>query len=254
MSTDKKANDGRWWEFYFVRYFVGTVVGAAIVLYLNASETSSLRNLIIPGVSDVSQLDAQRLSLLAALGLAYCYISSAPILVLHAARGVFLAKETTAFSWFFYGSLALVGVMAFGFYAFQAAPNTSAILAVVLLAIVLCLQLVPLGFSIHKEGERTHSYYTRLTKARSLDTEETRQYVESYKHLREHGNAFFILLFELVLGVILATVPKANVAFIALLLWIIPATLVWLVGTVLEYRFANEPPKPQPGSPPDAAR
>ncbi len=253
MGTGKNTNDGRWWEFYFVRYFVGTVVGAAVVLYLNASESSSLRNLIIPGVSNVSQLDAQRLSLLAALGFAYCYIASAPILVLHAARGVFLAKETTAFSWFFCGSLALVGAIACGFYAFQIAPKMSAILAVVLLATVLCLQLVPLGFSIHKAGERTHSYYTRLTKARSLDTEETRQYVESYKHLREHGNAFFILLFELALGVILATVPKANVAFIALLLWIFPAALVWLVGTVLEYRFAYETPKPQTGSPPDAA-
>lgn len=254
MSTEKKTNDGRWWEFYFVRYFVGTVVGAAIVLYLNTPETSSLSNLIIPGVSDVGQLDAQRLSLLAALGLAYCYISSAPVLVLHATRGVFLAKETTAFSWFFYGSLALVGAMAFGFYFYQAIPNTTAILSVVMLAIILCLQLVPLGFSIYKEGERTHSYYTCLTKARSQDTEETRQYIESYKHLREHGNAFFILLFELALGVILAAVPKVNIAFIVLLLWIIPATLVWLVGTILECRFANAPPKPQSINQPDAAQ
>lgn len=254
MNIDKKTNDGRWWEFYFVRYLVGTVVGAAIVFYLNSPGTSSLSNLIIHGVSDVSQLNAQGLSLLAALGLAYCYISSAPILVLHAARGVFLTREKTAFSWFFYVSLFLVGATAFGYYLYQAVPDVTAIMAVSLLAIVLCLQLVPLAFSIHKEGERTYSYYTRLIKARSQDTEETRQYVESYKHLREHGNAFFILLFELVLGVILATVSKASLALIALLLWIIPATLVWLVGTILEYRLANESPKPQPIDPSDAAQ
>jgi small-conductance mechanosensitive channel len=246
MSTankDKKLNDSRWWEFYFVRYFVGTVVGGAILLYLNASETSSLHNLIIPGVSDVSKLDAQRLSLLTALGLAYCYIASAPVLVLHATRGVFLAKDTTTYQWFFFGSLALVGAAAVGFYAFQSAPDTKFIMSVVLLAIVLCLQLVPLGFSIHKEGERAHAYYANLTKARSRDTEEARQYMESYKHLREHGNAFFILLFELALGTILATFSKPNIALIALLLWIMPAALVWVIGTVLEYRFTNEPPK-----------
>lgn len=211
---------------------------------MNASETSSLRNLIIPGVTDVSKLDAQFLSLLAALGLAYCYVASAPVLVLHATRGVFLAKNTTTYQWFFFGSLALVGVAAVAFYAYQTAPDTKSMLSAVLLAIVLCLQLVPLGFSIHKEGERAHAYYANLTKARSKDTEEARQYVESYKHLREHGNAFFILMFELALGTILATVSKPNIALIALLLWIMPAALVWLVGTVLEYRFANEPPKP----------
>lgn len=243
-SNDKKSSDGRWWEFYFVRYFVGTVVGGAILLYLNASEASSLHNLIIPGVTDVSKLDAQLLSLFAALGLAYCYVASAPVLVFHATRGVFLAKNTMTYQWFFFGSLALVGVAALCFYAYQAAPDTKSILSAVLLAIVLCLQLVPLGFSIHREGERTHTYYAKLTKARSADTEEARQYVESYKHLREHGNAFFILLFELALGTILATVSKPNIALIALLLWIMPAALVWVIGTILEYRFANEPPKP----------
>lgn len=243
-SKEKISNDGLWWEFYFVRYFVGTVVGGAILLYLNASETSSLHNLIIPGVTDVSKLDAQLLSLLAALGLAYCYVASAPILVLHATRGVYLTNNTTTYQWFLFCAFALVGLTALGFYSFQTAPDIKSILSVVLLAVVLCLQLIPLSFSIHKEGERAHVYYANLTKARSVDSEEVRQYVESYKHLREHGNAFLILLFELALGTILATVSKPNIALIALILWILPAALVWLIGTVLEYRFANEQPKP----------
>lgn len=242
-ENGKKSSEGRWWEFYFVRYFVGTVIGGAILLYLNASDTSSLRNLIIPGVTDVSKLDAQFLSLLAALGLAYCYVASAPVLVLHATRGVFLAKHTATYRYLFYGSLAFVGISAAAFYVCQEAPDHKVILSITLLMVVLCIQIVPLGLAIKNEGECAYSYYTKLTKARSKDTEETRQYVESYKHLREHGNAFIILLFELVLGTVVATVSEPRFALIALLLWIMPAGLVWLVGTILEYRFANEPPK-----------
>ncbi|HUW36005.1 MAG TPA: hypothetical protein VMV91_01635 [Rhodocyclaceae bacterium] len=244
-STEKKSGgDNRWWEFYFVRYFVGTVVGGAIILYLNTSETSSLHNLIIPGVTDASKLDAQLLSLLTAMGLAYCYISSAPVLVLHATRGAFLGQDMKAYRWFFYGAFVLIGVMAAGFYYLYSKPNMPMLLATVLFCVIICLQLVPLGFSLQNNGERAHIYYSHLTKARSRDVEDVRQYIESYKHLREHGNAFFILLFELALGVILASVPEPYIAFNVLVFWIIPAALVWLIGTVLESRFANEPPQP----------
>jgi hypothetical protein len=244
-STEKKSGgDNRWWEFYFVRYFVGTVVGGAIILYLNTSGISSLHNLIIPGVTDASKLDAQLLSLLTAMGLAYCYIASAPVLVLHATRGAFLGNNTKAFQWFFYGAIVLIGAMAVGFYFLYSKPGMPMLLAAVLFGVILCIQIVLLGFSLQKNGESAHLYYGRLTKARSRDVEDVRQYIESYKHLREHGNAFFILLFELALGVILASVPEPHIAFNVLVFWIIPAALVWLIGTVLESRFANEPPQP----------
>jgi hypothetical protein len=242
--SEKKSGDNRWWEFYFVRYFVGTVVGGAIILFLNASEISSLQNLIIPGVTDVSKLGAQHLFLLTAMGLAYCYISSAPILVLHAARGAFLTQDTKVYNWIFYGALLVVAAVAVGFYCLYSKPNMPMFLAAVLFILIMCLQLVPFGFSLLKDGERAHIYYMKLTKARSRGSEDARQYVESYKHLREHGNAFFILFFESALGIILVSVPEPYIAFNVLLFWIIPAALVWLIGTVLEARFANEPPQP----------
>lgn len=243
-SKEQSGSNSRWWEFYFVRYFVGTVVGGAIILFLNASESSSLQNLIIPGVTDLSKLGVQHLFLLAAMGLAYCYISSAPILVLHAARGAFLTHDTKLFNRVFFCALSIIGVVAVAVYIFYSELYMPFFWATILFAILMALQLVPFGLSLLKNGEKAHAYYRQLTEARSRDKEETRQYVESYKHLREHGNAFFILLFELALGIILALVPEPLVAFNVLLFWIIPAALVWLVGTVLEARFANEPSQP----------
>jgi hypothetical protein len=69
------------------------------------------------------------------------------------------------------------------------------------------------------------------------------QYVESYRHLREHGNAFFIVFLELLLGTALFYSPFPWVALLAL--WIFPAAGVWLFGTLLENRnFPVAPPSP----------
>jgi hypothetical protein len=98
VSELTKSNESslRWWEFYVVRYAMGTVVGG-IVFYLLCRATPHLNLLLfetIPVAGQVSntqslpslQLDAARLTLLAAYGLVFCYVSSAPILVFHAGR------------------------------------------------------------------------------------------------------------------------------------------------------------------------
>jgi len=86
----------RWWEFYAVRYAMGTVVGA-IVFYFLCLATPVLKPLLfeatatpgtVPGATPLPsiKLDSVQLTLLAAYGLVYCYIASAPILVFHAGR------------------------------------------------------------------------------------------------------------------------------------------------------------------------
>src|SRR5262245_9579224 len=77
--------DNKWWEYYAVRYFVGTVVGAGIVAFLNAEQTSPFANSlnVIVGSPNPGVLGV---GLLAALGFAFCYIASAPVLTLHATR------------------------------------------------------------------------------------------------------------------------------------------------------------------------
>lgn len=243
MSTpphpEKTSNENRWWELYFIRYFVGAVVGGAIILYLNVQ--APLDNLIMPGVKDVAQLSAQQLSILAALGLAFCYIASAPILVLHATRAVFLAQNTKLHSWLVGGAAVLATILSVTYYCLQPIPNNRVAVAIFLLVTIMLVQVAQLSLSFLKKGEFVHTYYEKLTKARSRSGEGVRQYMESYKHLREHGNAFLILIFEVTLGIILASVPNPSYAFLVLLLWISPAAMIWVLGTVLEYRFAETP-------------
>jgi hypothetical protein len=239
-AETKKTSTERWWEFYFVRYFVGTVIGGAIVFYLNSQSGSALSNSILPKIDDVSKLDAQLVSMLAAMGLAFCYLASAPVLVLHATRGVFLNANTRTFSRAFRASLLLAVTLSFLSYWRLGILDLEFFLAVILLSLVLCFQFIPLYFALRGEGSATHTYYKTITKARSNPAADAKEYVESYKHLREHGNAFFIVFFEVALGFLLWAAPQGNYAILVLFLWIIPAMLVWFVGSVMEYRYAQD--------------
>jgi hypothetical protein len=234
---EPKENAGHWWEVYFIRYFVGTVVGAAILLYLNKSEHSALKEFIMPGVVDVSKLEPQLLVLLGTVGLTYCYVASAPVLVLHAARASLLPGLSKILNPWLIGATALALVIAVVCAALTDARVT--ILSLTALFLVLALQLIPLFLVTRTQGEAGHKYYMKIAEARA-DTKPYRQeYKESYRHLREHGNAFLILLFEAVLGVILAGSTSSAMALIILIVWVLPAAFIWVYGCILEYRYAQ---------------
>jgi hypothetical protein len=77
--------DNKWWEYYAIRYFVGTVVGAGIVAYLNYAPGSPFEAALL-ALSDFKDATFTGVSLFAAIGFAFCYVASAPILLLHATR------------------------------------------------------------------------------------------------------------------------------------------------------------------------
>lgn len=234
--AEKKESSNKWWEFYFVRYFVGTVVGGTILVYLN-SAPGALKQ-FLPGVGDASSLDATKFSLLAALGLTYCYVASAPVLVFHGTRGAVAGRFKGLF--FLVLAILLIGGAALAGWMSHAGSGDMAFVA--LFAVLLVAQGLLILLSVARQGQRTHVFYEKLIAARSAETEYSRQYVESYRHLREHGNAFFILVFEFVLALFLVHAPSREFALLAVFLWIAPAALVWSVGTILEERFSNGAP------------
>jgi predicted membrane protein len=74
-----------------------------------------------------------------------------------------------------------------------------------------------------------------------------KDYMETYRHLREHGNSAFIFLLELALAALVYCVvkPESNgfqqLSAIGVLfaIWALPAVFVHLVGQYLERRFSH---------------
>lgn len=256
-QPDMQNSDSfRWWEFYAVRYGMGTVVGGVIFFFL-CNTNPALKPMLFG--AGIGKIDGPLLALLAGYGLAYCYIASAPILVFHAGRFLLERSRLEAnrqrrLSIFRY--LLLYGPPIVTTLIFFFTDTSTDLIRYLYTAIVAIAAMViwPQYFTIWctlSRKEELFRFYRRLAYRR--DAAEW-GVVESYKHLREHGNSFSIVVLEMVLALILyiaanfdptgGVAPKTMVAgvlpYVAIILfWILPAALVWLVGTQLEREFMD---------------
>lgn len=232
--------ENRWWENYAVRYFVGTVIGSVAIALLNTQSGSPFLGKL--GLL-VESKDTPYLGfgLTAALGLAFCYIASAPVLAVHAMRAhlrISINRQSPVKTALCLLS-ALVGApFLLGLFL----PTITARIV----GIVIGLQLGLLLLALVTQGKVIDTFYRELAKHRGLANSEKdkaqsagAEYVTSYRHLREHGNAFSILLLEGVLAIALLQCGSLPNAGFILLLWSLPAAASWLLATMLESRFVT---------------
>jgi hypothetical protein len=230
------------WGYYYLRYFVGAVVGSGLlVLVLRAAEQSgALPFDVFKYAPDRLPKDAEEyfayaalVTALGAAGLAFCYIASAPILVLHAFRGRLSDGDK---AWWavgvFAGVVTLVLVLLVTFLG-EVSPSCLRTGGYVPFSLVLLIEILAICWP---ELVKVRKSYVDLVVKRARRKEESavKEYVESYQHLREHGNAFLILLLEVILAAALYAANTPTRFFGLLVIWIIPAGYVWYLGTWLE--------------------
>jgi hypothetical protein len=231
------AEKSRWWDHYYVRYFVGSVF--AVPLMLTLSKGAALKPLM-DATGDSKLLNA---TVLGAAGLAFCYVASAPILLLHATR----ARRSKAnragprvglgTKFFAIGTVAFAVALAACIARELPTPiQNSNWLSFVPMAAVVALQLllilktpttVIVEFYRHLAVERAHDPEVELGRKR-------KEYIQSYRDMREHGNALLILVMEGVLTTALLQAANLGILFAILVLWVTPAAFVWFVATDLE--------------------
>src|SRR5439155_1112940 len=85
-------------------------------------------------------------------------------------------------------------------------------------------------------------FYRDLASARGGERSSSRsEYVTSYRHLREHGNAVSIVILELVLAFVILRSPSEQAALSIIFVWLVPGVFAWFVGTALESRMVSRP-------------
>lgn len=236
------------WNHYFLRYCVGTVVGAVIVRML-ASQLFKEDDSLIKNLSPNS---AAALITLAGLGFAFCYIASAPGTVIHVARSLFYQGKTenvsiSSLQKYFVRPIVFIIpfcvfaliVIALRFGYMSAEENRETEIGFSVGYFVFCVQIVLLVYVFSHFGH-VQMFYRDLTSMRSLlyTAQNVHHYVKSYRDLREHGNAFEIILMEL--GLAAALIMFKCIFIVILALWIFPAALCWVVGTRLEFHIPIE--------------
>lgn len=237
-----------WWEYYFLRYFVGTIVGAAAILASQHCQTA------------FDGLEWKQLAALAALGFAYCYIASAPLLTLHVIRAYLfkchaeghaehrgLQRDSMFQVWSVTGAIviACAAIVAIWQATHTGTPwrrlleTPTKIIGVVSFASVWAAQFISMKRAYQDNGTRIVAFYEKLSRERvATNRPEVHEYVESYRHMREHSNAYAILVFEILLAPFLFVSPPRYWLPIACF-WLIPPACCWFVATGLEVRLAN---------------
>lgn len=186
------------WNYYLVRYAVPSIAGGYIIALL--VESQSLPCWMVPRSLDTMPLDLQTAIIFWVLGLAYCYLCSAPILFFHAIRGYFWRNE--------------------------------------------CKCEKPAECN----GGRNVKFYKVLSSRRSAGTthpidsakkNNVDEYVESYRHLREHGNAFAIIFFEIIFAIPLLWNNSDDCACLVICLLVLAASgaIAWVIATCLEFHI-----------------
>lgn len=260
--------DSRWWEGYIIRYAVGTVVGGMCVyfilhtlgadakalwlmqpditqLHLDAlidicKNTNSEACLVQAQLAqDLYGFDFPQLALLGVYGLAFNYIASAPVLVFHAVRSSFTGDKLC----FVLCGVVIFFILLVFLFFFECVYQFKFNSGVYLLLLYFIFQLSMIicrWFS-----KNSFVFYKNLHNARQLGAID----VTSYKHLREHGNAFLIVLHNLFFMYVVISLSELfkimswqgnligfevdKIVFLSVL-WIVPASLVYFIGHDVE--------------------
>lgn len=235
-GTEKSSTPARWWEYYFVRYLVGTVVGGLIVFYLSGRANYFRVPVLNDAGSDFQGL-AKNFTSLVALSFAYCYVASAPMLTLHATRSSFRHDGLSERKYYIFACIVLSAILDYFGTRHRGYGLLFSLFWYCFIFFIQCL-LVVVAYQKRKE---IRSFYIELSRARAQGTAHVEDYTESYRHLREHSNAYGIIVLELVLAPAIAWARSALELALIFLLWLVPPALCWFIATMLELGLAASP-------------
>ena len=225
---------GRWWEYYTLRYFVGTVVGVLALIFLAKSENSRVVGLGVLSINDLNGLGLKEATALGAAGFAYCYIASAPMLLLHAVRGQ-LGLNPLQARWRFWAitGIVIASLQIVAAWRLKISWHSYRWFGSLVFLVVVGVQFALIVAAHLDRFKAITSFYYALAQVRSKGAP-VAEYVESYRHLREHGNSLAILVLEFALAYVLVSAQEPALALIALILWLVPSIYSWFIGSLLE--------------------
>ncbi|PWV99454.1 hypothetical protein DFQ01_11430 [Paenibacillus cellulosilyticus] len=287
----------RFWEFYLVRYLLGTIFGVIILFFLvinynkeltnrfffhvdhpqsimehiesllydttysiNKSDANIIAKLFneksegfIPDLTvknDVVQVKQSGFPILAAIiiaisGFLYMYFSSMIILVIHGLRFVVFerlrliiltVKKQKALQSYSLSKCVIIFLLGAFILILISKLISSSIPDMLFNHIFSIMLLISLWVISFKRGSYIKASYEGISsfRASSKDNkfgEAREQYIESYRHLREHGNAFGIIACEILFAFWLI---KWDFSFWAIFYWSLFGFTAWILGTYLE--------------------
>ena len=260
-------NNNRWWENYLVRYFLPSIAGVLLLsLVKSIAPTDFTVAFPLLETPQGQALSSASLVLWLLFGTLYCYIASYPVLVFHATRPIDFKRTSLNSDVYSSGFVNPIfwSAIFFGanWYIFTSENTEVSLLGhnlntfIITTAAFSIFQTLRISNAYKKTCElrnSKHFYYyaytLKLSVRRSNAQKEdykyqhpTKEVVESYKHLREHGNTAITLFIQLAMfPIILNVLSNKSFALSStiLFLWITPPSLVYFTSQMFEFKFSK---------------
>lgn len=240
QGADSPTVRSNWWEGYIIRYTLGSLVGAVICWQIIDDLNGRLA---IKSFLHAKE-DVVKYVILLLMGLCYCYVASSPMLTFHVSRFREIKSVHKNISWnvffiFLFGWLfficALLALSGYWKGDFSWVQLKFIMLGMIPPFFVFIVQYVFLPKS-DSDVIGLFNFYDDLSFLRYYTFTDI---MTSYRHLREHGNAYSVLLLEILLGWCLVWAIKVEVylAIAVLVAWVSPSAFVWVIGTNIEKRY-----------------
>lgn len=298
----------RFWEFYLVRYLLGTIFGIVILFYLvinydglitkafypkpdclcaerdvagcqsikkdiesllfsttyglDVDDANSLlktigSNHLIDSKKENIEITEKGFPILAAIilavsGFLYMYFSSMLILILHGLRAAIFFKSSeqkqrehlNISKIIFLVSVVIISLYIYlerNFPDFNIGRHTISI-CIILVIIVLVKNFASFIRQFYKQlshsrTKKSEGVWIDAKQKQEHKNKERQDYIESYKHLREHGNAFGIIVCEIIFAMWLV---YWDFSYWAIFYWCCAGFLSWFLGSYIEVARVND--------------
>lgn len=218
----------RFWEFYLVRYLSGTIFGVLVIVYLlahydpqisNIFNTASVKKYVISTLLETTD----EIKFYKPINSDELRLKQNDMTIVIEENPVGLTTKRVEFN-----LLAAVTVTVMGFLYMYVSSMLILFLHTIRKCLFYSINSRPSFYMFYKKLS-----HKRAERERELQVEE---YIESYRHLREHGNAFGILLSEIVFAFLLIH-TSFNIIFICI--WFTIGFFSWIIGTLLEIKLVE---------------
>jgi hypothetical protein len=283
MAEHNASPDNRWWESYALRYLVPTMTGMLLLRWLQLNTRGFFSHMLPPAgklanaAYTFQQVSMPELLIWMGSGFAFAYLASLPVLAFHASRSLDARTEAHRVLRVITAPLTAVlflGMSAVGLVALKHAPALQVqiggtdwkFLAILPVLLFSCAQMVRI-YLVSREKSLAVNFAEKLATARTTAAAATplaaaKDYVTSYRHLREHGNVAFIVVLQIALTsllyVLLAGSPNQpswdwedhlgeqwisyGACLLLLVIWVAPSVGVHQLSQMLERALTSDAP------------
>lgn len=264
-------NRNRWWEFYLTRYLAGNIFAVLVLFYLLSFHGTGIQHAVCPDNSDKRQCTTQTEVMISCAidptAKSVCARSQPKKVCINAVEFnlcepgkfsgkvfdfIFVTQKDLDFknniaateSDFIVKNTSQINITEINF--------SNLIVLLVLGFLYMYISSIPLYF-LHitrglwmpylfslKKIFNIFEFYRKSANKRDkiikYDEKYTLEYVTSYQHVREHGNAFGIILSEILLAFLLI---QFNFSLWLMVPWLLLGFSGWFIGLYLEYKMVE---------------